>query len=207
VHCFDRHLSGAQLNSGRTTSETEREIAMSTPYIGQITMFGGNFAPINYAFCNGQPIAISDNETLYNLIGTTFGGDGVNTFNLPDLQCRLPVHQGQAPGLSNYVLGQKAGSENVTITQSTMPAHSHTFVASTANATAAAIGTGENLVPATPTVSNASAYAVSGPLTLLQTLAPGTCGLAGNSLPHSNMMPSLCITFVIALYGVYPSPN
>src|ERR1700736_4946531 len=100
---------------------------MPNPYIGQISMFGGSFAPVNYAFCNGQLLDIANNNALFSLLGTTYGGDGVTTFGLPDLRCRLPVHQGTGQGLSPYVLGQAAGNENVTLLTSQMPSHNHTF--------------------------------------------------------------------------------
>src|SRR5208283_1924144 len=98
---------------------------MANPFVGEIRMFGGNFAPSGWDFCNGQLLSISEFSTLFNLIGTTYGGDGENTFGLPDLQGRFPVHQGQGPGLANYLIGQKAGEENVTVTVNQLPAHSH----------------------------------------------------------------------------------
>src|SRR5271170_3444145 len=103
---------------------------MGSPYIGELRLFGGNFAPFGWALCNGALLAISQNDTLYQLIGTTYGGDGVNTFGLPDLQGRFPIHQGQGSGLQNYVQGQRSGSENVTLTAVQLPAHSHPAVGS-----------------------------------------------------------------------------
>src|SRR5664279_739150 len=109
---------------------------MSSPYVGEIRMFGGNFAPAGWAFCDGALIPISENETLFNLIGITYGGDGQQTFGLPDLQGRVPIHMGQGPGISqHYQIGEKAGTESVTITTATTPIHNHALVASTATAT------------------------------------------------------------------------
>jgi len=182
---------------------------MTTPFIGQIAMFAGNFAPKNTAFCNGQLLPINQNQALFSLLGTSYGGNGINNFALPNLQSRLPVHQGQGPGLSPYILGQSAGAENVTIDQTTMPSHSHSFYATTASATTGTIAS--NQIPAAPTAANASLYAVSAslpnpPLTP-QALAAGTCGNAGGSQPHSNLMPTLCVSFLICLTGVFPSRN
>ena len=176
---------------------------MAQPFISQISMFGGNFAPRSYAFCNGQLNSISQNQALFALIGTFYGGDGIQTFGLPNLQSQLPVHVGTGPGLSNYVQGQTAGTTTVTLNQSTIPSHSHFFVASTSSASSATV---TGLMPATPTVSGAALYANQGaPALETQTIA----GLAnaGGSLPHDNLMPSLCISFIICLFGVFPSRN
>ena len=132
---------------------------MSNPYVGEIRMFGGNFAPVGWAFCNGQLMSISENHVLFTLIGTTYGGDGQQTFALPNLQSRLPIHMGQGAGLSPYVIGQTAGTSTVTLLTSQMPSHSHTVNVSTASASSATV-TGN--VPAKPTVSGASLYAIPG---------------------------------------------
>jgi microcystin-dependent protein len=177
---------------------------MAQPFISQITMFGGTFAPVNYAFCNGQLMAISQNQALFALIGTFYGGDGIQTFGLPNLQSQLPVHQGQGYGLSPYNVGQTGGTTSVALNQSTIPSHSHFFVASTASANSATVS--GNVLPATPTVSGAALYANQGsPALETQTIA----GLAnaGGGLPHDNLMPSLCISFIISLFGVFPSRN
>src|SRR5438552_9926027 len=108
---------------------------MSQPYVGEIRMFGGNFAPAGWAFCQGQIIPISQNDTLFNLIGTTYGGDGQETFGLPDLQGRVPVHNGTGPGLSTYVIGEKSGVESVTLTTNQIPIHSHVPLANSTGAT------------------------------------------------------------------------
>jgi len=182
---------------------------MSQNYLGQIIMGGFNFAPAGYALCNGQLMDISQNAALFQLLGTTYGGDGQNTFALPNLQSQLPVNQGEAPGLSPYVIGQTGGTADVTLTQQQIPSHNHAFVATTADATASAIAS--NSMLATPTVANAALYAVSqsspNPALVAQQLAANSCGIAGGSLPHTNLMPSLCITFCIALVGVFPSQN
>src|SRR6267142_5976481 len=126
---------------------------MSNPFVGEIRMFGGNFAPAGWAFCQGQLMAISENETLFNLIGTTYGGDGQETFALPDLQGRIPLHAGQGPGISqNYQLGEKAGVESVTITSATTPTHNHALTASTATATNPSPD--GNILAASPTISS-----------------------------------------------------
>jgi microcystin-dependent protein len=177
---------------------------MTSPYVGQIMMFGGNFAPLNWALCNGQSMSISQQNTLFTLIGTTYGGDGSQSFNLPDMQGRIPVHMGQATGLSNYVIGQKGGVEQVTLTTQTTPAHTHTLSASTAPATATTVS---NNVPGT-VGTNMSFYVTPGtPPPTYHPLATSACTLAGGSQPHSNLMPSLCITFCISLVGIFPSQS
>jgi microcystin-dependent protein len=182
---------------------------MSNVFLGQIMMFGGNFAPRHFAFCNGQLLSISQNSALFSLLGTTYGGDGVQTFALPNLQSRLPVHQGTGTGLSTYELGQAAGVPEVTITQSTMPQHAHGLNASGTPATATTIS--GTVVPGQPSGSNAplfyAAQQTGQPAPVPQLMDPRACTVAGSGLPHSNLMPSLCITFVIALQGVFPSRN
>ena len=182
---------------------------MSQVFIGQISMFGGNFAPRNFAFCNGQLLAISQNQALFSLLGTTYGGDGRTTFALPDLRSRLSVHVGQGPGLSNYTLGQTGGGAVETIIAATMPAHNHTLQATQTIATTATIGT--SVLPGQPTVGSPPGfYAVAQagqPPLIPQQLDAATCSIAGGSQPHTNLMPSLCITFIIALQGIFPSRN
>lgn len=184
---------------------------MASPYLSQITMFGGNFAPRNYAFCNGQILSISQNAALFSLLGTTYGGNGQTTFALPNLQSSLPPSFGQGPGLSNYVLGQVGGSPNVTLTQATVPPHQHTFMASTSGPATTSNTISNTVLPGTPTMTAAALYAnppTSGqPPLIPQALAAGVCSTVGNSLPHSNLMPTLCISFCIALSGIFPSRN
>lgn len=177
---------------------------MSSFYLGQITMFGFGFAPKGWALCNGQQMAINQNQALFSLLGTSYGGNGTTTFNLPNLQAAVPVCEGQGPGLSTYVLGQAGGSANVTLLQNQIPSHSHTFTATQTNASS---GTLPGNIPATPTVGSPPAfYAVQGtpPLTLLP-LNAGACGTSGQSQPHSNLMPSQTINFCIALSGIFPT--
>ena len=177
---------------------------MTSPFVGQIMMFGGNFAPLNWALCNGQTMSISQNDVLYTLLGTTYGGDGVTTFNLPDLQGRLPIHVGQGLGLSPYVLGQKGGQEQVTITTQTMANHTHALNASTTAATATTVA---NNVPGTVN-SPLTFYVTPGtPPPTYHVLNPAACSQVGSSLPHSNLMQSQCITFCISLYGIFPSQS
>jgi len=182
---------------------------MSNVYVGQITMFGGNFAPRGFAFCNGQLQSIAQNQALFSLIGTTYGGDGVSTFALPNLQSRLAIHMGQGPGLSNYVIGQSGGAPSVTLSTATTPAHTHTLVATVGPANTGSVGSG--VLPATTGgVANVEFYAT--PVQGQPALTPvamnsGVCSNNGGSQPHSNLMPSLCISFVIALQGIFPSRN
>lgn len=173
---------------------------MGEPFIGEIRMFGGNFAPAGWAFCNGASMPISENDTLFNLIGTTYGGDGQETFNLPDLQGRVPVHAGQGPGISqNYQLGEKAGVESVTLTVQQLPVHTHAFLASTA----AANGT----TPTGQVLGQSGQRAIYYEATTTTNLAPNALGPAGGSQPHDNLAPYQCISFIISLFGVYPSQS
>jgi microcystin-dependent protein len=164
--------------------------AMSSPYVGEIRMFGGNFAPLGWMLCQGQELPISEFDVLFNLIGTTYGGDGQQTFALPNLSSRFPVHQG-----SGYVMGQAAGVEQVTLTVSQMPVHSHGQLAAAADATTPSPA---NAVPAAWADGQ---FASTGPDS---TLAPNALGLSGGSQPHDNMPPYLCINFIISLYGIFP---
>lgn len=171
---------------------------MATPYIGEIRMFGGTFAPVDWALCNGQFLAISDYAALFNLIGTTYGGDGQNTFAVPDLQCRVPVHQGQGPGLSNYVLGQKAGAETVTLTLGQLASHTHQAMGSSASSNLQSNPAGNTWA--------VNADQSFGPGTSANaTMNTASIGNTGNNQPHDNMDPFLAVTFIIALNGIYPS--
>jgi microcystin-dependent protein len=179
---------------------------MSDNFLGEIRMFGGNFAISNWAFCNGQLLSIAQNQALFSLIGTTYGGDGVQTFALPDLRGRLPLGQGQGIGLSPRAMGEMAGVEQVTVLLNEMPLHSHGFNATADAATTAEVG--PIVLPAQPTASSAFLYTVPGSSPGTPAiLAPTVVGLDGGSQPHSNLMPSLCLTFIIALTGIYPSRN
>lgn len=181
---------------------------MSDYYVGEIRMFGGNFAPQNWALCNGQILSISQNDTLYALIGSTFGGDGQTTFALPNLQGRIPVGQGQGGGLSNRVLGQMGGVEEVTLTPSTIPGHSHMLMATLADATSPTPS--GSVIPGKPTAASATFYTVpaqgkADPVA--RELATAAIAIDGGGQPHDNIMPSLCATFIIALAGIFPSRN
>jgi len=166
---------------------------MSNPYIGEIRLFAGDFAPANWMFCDGSILAISQYSALFNLIGTTYGGDGQNTFALPDLRGRAPVHVG-----AGYIIGQNGGSETVTLAVSQIPSHAHL--------PQAAIGTAGTPVdsPANNFWSGwtGGQYAKALPTVSLD---PSAIGQAGHSLPHDNMVPFLTISFIISLFGVYPS--
>ena len=176
---------------------------MSSPYIGEIQMFGFTFAPYGWSFCNGQLVPISQNQALYAILGTTYGGDGVTTFGLPDLQSRLPVHSGQGPGLSNYVLGQAAGAATVALTQGQLPSHTHT-----AGSPVAAAATTANPVGAFPAqAASGTPYAATAGASMGGTkVAAPTLALAGSGVPHNNLMPYQCVNFCISLVGVFPSP-
>jgi microcystin-dependent protein len=178
---------------------------MSTPFVAQVSMFGGNFAPRRWAFCNGQSMSIAQNQALFSLIGTTYGGDGVTTFNLPNMISRLPVHFGTGSGLSNYALGQVGGINDVTLTTNTMPAHNHSLNAAKVNAATANIT--NTSLPAQPTAGTTPTFYASGTGMTPKNMAAGAVLPTGSGFPHQNMMPSLCITFIIALEGIFPSRN
>ena len=172
---------------------------MSTPYIGEIRMFGGNFAPVGWAFCQGQLLSIAEDDALFTLIGTTYGGDGQETFALPNLASRVPVHMGQGPGLSDCVIGEVAGVEYVTLTTAHLPSHTHAQIASTNDATQSD-PTGRILggtVGHSLYVEDVVNTPLDGP----------SLGPAGGSQPHDNSPPYLVINFIISLYGVYPSQS
>lgn len=170
---------------------------MSNPFVGEIRMFGGNFAPAGWAFCSGQLLSISQNDVLFALIGTTYGGDGQNTFGLPDMRSRIPVHQGNGPG-GSYVIGQMSGTETVTLTTAQLPAHGHVIQATS---------TGRSTTDPTGGIPASSAlgpYNTAAPDTAF---GPQMIGNAGGSQPHDNMMPFLCVSFIISLFGIFPSQN
>lgn len=176
---------------------------MSEPFIGEIRMFTGNFAPRGWAFCQGQILSIAQNTALFSILGTTYGGNGQTTFALPDLRGRMPMQPGQGPGLSPRTLGELGGSENVTLLTTQMPAHSH--VAHAANAQADTLSP-QGAVWAVPSESSgAPLNAYSGSANT--TMSPSAVGTAGGSQPHDNMSPFLCVNFIIALEGIYPSRN
>jgi microcystin-dependent protein len=167
---------------------------MAQPYVGEIRMFAGNFAPAGWMLCHGQLLPISENETLFQLIGTTYGGDGESTFALPDLRGRLPIHFG-----NGFILAETGGVESVTLTVNQIPAHAHSFMASADIANSPNPG-GHVLaetVSTTPYYNGPPAVALA-----LQSVVP-----TGGSQPHSNLQPFLCINYVISLFGIFPSPT
>ena len=170
---------------------------MSEPFLAEIRMFAGNFAPQGWAFCNGQIMSIAQNTALFSLVGTTYGGDGQTTFALPNLQSRVPIHWGQGPGLSNYVWGEQIGTETVTLLSTQMPSHNHSLAATTV--------AGGTATPSTGTVlANSHTTNIYGanPNT---TLSPQAISQAGGNQPHNNIQPVLAVSFIIALEGIYPS--
>lgn len=169
------------------------------PYVGEIRLFAGNFAPVGWALCQGQLIPISENDVLFNLIGTTFGGDGQETFALPDLQGRVPVHQGQGPGIQgSYLHGQSHGVESVTLTPQQMPVHDHALLATTGGGSASSPR--DALLASTPAGDRYVRDQPTQPLKLAQTVAP-----VGGSQPHDNMPPFVTINYIISLFGEFPS--
>lgn len=178
---------------------------MSQPFVGEIRMFGGNFAPAGWSFCNGQLLSIASNNVLFALIGTTYGGDGVNTFQLPNLQGRLPVHMGTGLGLSTYVIGQISGTETVALTTSTMPSHQHNVVATTNTATSN-LPSGA-LFASTPVPTPGASGAYDGGAASFGTLQATTVQTAGGNGAHNNLMPFQCVSFIISMFGIFPSRN
>lgn len=169
---------------------------MSEPFVGEIRMFAGNFAPRSFAFCDGQLMAISQNDALFSLFGTIYGGDGRTTFGLPDLRGRVPIHMGSGPGLTPRSIGTMGGSENVTLTANEVGSHNHGFVASTDPAGDASPA---GNVTAKPSGANlygtGAASAMDG-----SSITP-----TGSGQSHTNLMPTQCINFIVALFGIYPS--
>lgn len=172
---------------------------MGEPFVGEIRMFGGSFAPAGWAFCSGQSMPISENDVLFTLIGTTYGGDGQETFNLPDLQSRVPMHAGTAKSGTTYQLGEQGGVESVTLNTNQIPIHTHPFVAS-ANLALATTPQG-NLV-AQPVTINLFFGDVAAAGLNAQSILP-----VGGSQPHENIQPYLCISFIISLFGVFPQQS
>jgi microcystin-dependent protein len=174
---------------------------MSSPFLGEIRLFAGNFAPSGWATCDGQLLPISQYDALFNLIGTTYGGDGQNTFQLPDLRSRVPIHQGSDQGFQ-FVMGQNGGTETVTLTQVQMPSHNHPAMGN---------GSGDQVSPANAYWSadpggNTAAYVTS------NTPPDGTMAAdailpTGGNLPHTNIQPYVCLNYIISLFGIFPTPN
>lgn len=167
---------------------------MGQPYVGEIRMFAGNFAPVGWAKCEGQLLPISENEVLFQLIGTTYGGDGVNYFALPDLRGRIPIHQG-----NGFILAETGGAEEITLTVNQIPAHSHVLLSTTS---VAQQSQPEGNVPGWTTESKG--YSTKNPTAWL---APFSVSSTGGSQPHTNFQPYLCVNFIISLFGIFPSPS
>jgi microcystin-dependent protein len=170
---------------------------MSQPFVGEIRMFAGNFAPAGWAFCDGQPLPISENETLFTLIGTTYGGDGQETFNLPNLQSRVPIHAG-----NGFTLGETGGVESVTLTIQQIPSHNHPATCK------GGVNTGNSATPANNVWASQSSFGIyttdfSSPVQM----NPGVMQPVGGSQPHENMIPFLAVNFILSLFGLFPNPN
>jgi microcystin-dependent protein len=172
---------------------------MAQPYIGEIRMFAGNFAPAGWAFCDGQTLPISENDTLFNLIGTTYGGDGQETFKLPDLQSRVPMHMGKGKDGVDYLLAEQQGTESVTLTTQQIPVHTHAFLGSS---TAATLTSPKDSVVGTSAQVDYLTIATASVAMNANAITP-----VGGSQPHENCQPFLCINFIISLFGIYPSPS
>lgn len=167
---------------------------MAQPYVGEIRMFGGNFAPAGWMFCEGQLLPISENEVLFQLIGTTYGGDGQSTFALPDLRGRIPIHQG-----NGFILAESGGAEEITLTVNQIPAHSHPLLAST--------GPGNVNAPAGNMTGESAAVKIYISEAPTANLNPAAVNSVGGSQPHTNFQPYLCINFIVSLFGIFPSPT
>jgi microcystin-dependent protein len=167
---------------------------VAQPYVGEIRIFAGNFPPSGWMFCEGQLLPISENETLFQLIGTTYGGDGQSTFGLPDLRGRIPIHQG-----NGFTLAENGGAEEITLTVAQIPAHSHPMLASTSPGT-------QNDPTNQVTAASPSIKLYIGDVPD-SNLAPQAVGSTGGSQPHNNFEPYLCVDFIISLFGIFPSPT
>lgn len=173
---------------------------MAQPYVGEIRMFAGNFAPIGWMFCDGQSLPISEYETLFQLIGTSYGGDGQSSFGLPDLRGRVPMHMGAANGGTSFILAEAGGVETVTLTAQAMPVHSHVLAASD-NPASAAYGAGTG-VP-----GNTGGTSLYGLVGAHQPMRADAIDSRGGSAAHENMAPYLAVSFIISLFGIFPSPT
>lgn len=182
---------------------------MDQPYLGEISIFAGNFPPLGWKFCDGQLLAISENDALFALIGTTYGGDGVTTFALPDLRGRVPIHQGSYAGRT-FILGQSSGTESVTLLTNNLPMHNHSVNGDISFKTRGD-SAGNFAAPDDHYIAQAPLKKFFGRTVTTDKMAPLTCsgiiGPAGNSMPHDNMQPYLALHFIIAEYGVFPSRN
>ncbi len=164
------------------------------PYIGEIRMFAGNFPPVGWLYCDGQSLPISENDALFNLIGTTYGGDGQETFNLPDLRSRIPIHQGP-----QFQLAETGGAEEITLTVQQIPQHTHPLLASTA--------AGAAPTPGGNVLAENGSSSVYRPAPAATPMSPQSVGPVGGSQPHTNLQPYLTVNYIISLFGIYPSPT
>lgn len=176
------------------------------PLLAEIRLFAGNFAPNGWAFCQGQLLSIAQNTALFSLLGTTYGGDGMVTFGLPDLRGRVPIGFGQGPGLPYYVLGEQSGEPNHTLLTTEMPAHNHAAQAQI-NAVSGGgnVGSPANAYPAASTARDNIYSSATPNSTMSPQAAQVTLGISGGSQPHNNMQPYLGLNYIIALQGIYPS--
>jgi microcystin-dependent protein len=176
---------------------------MADPFLGEIRMFGGNYAPLHWSLCNGTLLAISQQQTLFSLLGNAYGGDGRTSFALPDMRGRLPVHQGQGPGLTPRVRGQMYGVEEVTLTSNEIPSHTHPIQVAAQNGSASS--------PAGAVLSKGAdgdkLYMAPGSGDTINEFADAAVATTGNGLGHNNQMPALCVSFIISMLGIYPSRN
>lgn len=174
---------------------------MSDCFIGEIRMFGGNYAPLGWAQCDGQTLSISQNEALYSLIGTTYGGDGSTNFKLPEMRGRIPIHRGTGTGLTPRTIAQSFGSETATVDTGQLPQHTHALYASTSNGTS-------NSPAGNVLAGNASTFQIyTATATAPVAMNPSALGMAGGNSTHQNMMPTQCVNFIIALEGIFPTQN
>ncbi|MBL8297024.1 MAG: phage tail protein [Rhodanobacteraceae bacterium] len=167
---------------------------MAQPYVGEIRMFAGNFAPAGWAFCDGSLLPISENEVLFQLIGTTYGGDGQSTFAVPDMRGRIPLHQG-----NGFILAETGGAEEITLTVQQIPAHTHPALGTLSIAT--------NTSPINSVVAQSSTFDGYQTTAGAVQMAASSVGSIGGSQPHNNMQPYLCVSFIISLFGIFPSPT
>jgi len=170
---------------------------MAQPYIGEIRMFAGTFAPLGWEFCEGQSVPIAENEALYQLIGTTYGGDGQETFALPNLSSRIPIHRGTGPDGLNYPLSQMAGTEQETLTTQQIPVHTHPLLGSTQNV--------ESVSPQNNVTGKTAQNIYQNSLAPDTMMSPSAIAPVGGSQPHTNLQPFLCINYIISMFGIFPS--
>lgn len=174
---------------------------MAQPYVGEIRMFAGTFPPVGWMFCDGNQMPISENETLFQLIGTTYGGDGQETFNLPNLQSRIPIHMGTSTTGTTYQLAEMAGTESVTLTLNQIPTHTHPLMATN--------DSGSQSIAGNAVLAAQSPVSIYRPNATPPNVAMNASSVnpTGGSQPHENMQPFLCINFIISLFGIFPSPT